>query len=53
MKLQAVMNRTAAKEGTDLLDIMRITLDRNCGPVSRDQLESADPQYLIIGALER
>ncbi|NKE57907.1 prevent-host-death protein [Lentzea sp. PSKA42] len=44
MKLQSVMNRGAAKEGTDLLDIARITLDRACGPTSRDQLESADSQ---------
>jgi len=43
MKLQALMNRGSAKEGTDLLDIVRITLDRNCGPASRDQLETADP----------
>ncbi|MDI5974752.1 hypothetical protein [Amycolatopsis magusensis] len=42
MKLQSVMNRGAAKEGTDLLDIVRVTLDRTCGPTSRDQLESAD-----------
>ncbi|MFC4853211.1 hypothetical protein [Actinophytocola glycyrrhizae] len=44
MKLQSIMNRGAAKEGTDLLDIIRLTLDRACGPVSRDQLEAADPQ---------
>jgi Nucleotidyl transferase AbiEii toxin, Type IV TA system len=44
MKLQAVMDRGAAKEGTDLLDIVRITLDRTCGPTSRDQLESDDAQ---------
>jgi hypothetical protein len=44
MKLQSIMNRGSAKEGTDLLDIVRITLDRTCGPVSRDQLEMADPQ---------
>lgn len=44
MKLQSIMNRGSAKEGTDLLDIVRITLDRNCGPRSRDQLEIADPQ---------
>jgi hypothetical protein len=41
MKLQSIMNRGSAKEGTDLLDIVRITLDRDCGPVSRDQLETA------------
>jgi hypothetical protein len=44
MKLQSIMNRGSAKEGTDLLDIIRITLDQNCGPVSRDQLEAAEPQ---------
>jgi len=44
MKLQAVMNRGAAKEGTDLLDIIRLTLDAQCGPASRDQLERADAQ---------
>jgi len=38
------MDRGAAKAGTDLLDIVRITLDRTCGSVSRDQLESADAQ---------
>ncbi|WP_155984703.1 prevent-host-death protein [Saccharomonospora piscinae] len=44
MKLQSVMNRGSAKEGTDLLDIVRLTLDPTCGPRSRDQLESADAQ---------
>lgn len=44
MKLQSIMNRGSAKEGTDLLDIVRLTLDQRCGPVSRDQLETADPQ---------
>jgi hypothetical protein len=44
MKLQAIMNRGAAKEGTDLLDILRLTLDTECGPLSRDQLEHADDQ---------
>lgn len=44
MKLQSIMNRGSVKEGTDLLDIARITLDRGCGPVSRDQLGEADPQ---------
>ncbi|WP_410620607.1 nucleotidyl transferase AbiEii/AbiGii toxin family protein [Amycolatopsis sp. cmx-8-4] len=42
MKLQSIMDRGAAKAGTDLLDVVRITLDRTCGPASRDQLESAD-----------
>ncbi|MGH3586740.1 MAG: hypothetical protein ACRDQ0_10495 [Pseudonocardia sp.] len=42
MKLQSIMNRGAAKEGTDLLDIVRLTLDRTCGPTSREQLAAAD-----------
>lgn len=44
MKLQSIMNRGSAKEGTDLLDIVRITLDMGCGPTSRDQLEAAGTQ---------
>ena len=44
MKLQAIMNRGSAKEATDLLDIIRLTLDARCGPLSRDQLEHADEQ---------
>ena len=43
MKLQAVLLRSAAKEGTDLLDIVTILLD----PVARDsalaQLAGCDP----------
>ena len=42
MKLQSVMNRPAAKEGTDLLDIVRLVLDINTGPVARAQLDAAD-----------
>ncbi len=44
MKLQSIMNRGAAKEGTDLLDTIRLSLDQECGPTSRDQLERAGPQ---------
>lgn len=44
MKLQAVMNRPAAKEGTDLLDIVRLVLDRTAGPVALDQLALSDNQ---------
>jgi hypothetical protein len=44
MKLQSIMNRGEAKEGTDLLDIVRLTLDRRCGPTSRGQLGAADRQ---------
>jgi hypothetical protein len=44
MKLQSIMNRSAAKEGTDLLDIIRLTLDSTAGPVARAQLAGANPQ---------
>jgi hypothetical protein len=42
-KLQSIMNRGSAKEATDLLDIVSITLDERAGPVSREQLRRADP----------
>jgi hypothetical protein len=38
MKLQAVMNRVNGKEGTDLLDIVRLTLDPRCGALVSDQI---------------
>lgn len=44
MKLQSIMNRGATKEGTDLLDIVRLSLDPTAGPVLRSQLEAADPR---------
>lgn len=44
MKMQAVMNRPAAKEATDLLDIVRLMLDPVAGPASRQQLADTDPQ---------
>ncbi|MFG2087494.1 MULTISPECIES: hypothetical protein [unclassified Spirillospora] len=44
MKLQAVMNRPSIKEGTDLLDIVRLTLDSQAGPITRAQLGSTEPQ---------
>ncbi|WP_216094034.1 hypothetical protein [Jiangella alba] len=44
MKLQAVMNRPAAKEGTDLLDIVRLVLDPITGPAALDQLATGDDQ---------
>lgn len=44
MKLQAVMNRPTAKEGTDLLDIVRLVLDQECGPAAFAQLQGADRQ---------
>lgn len=44
MKLQSLMNRGAAKEGTDLLDITRLSLDPVTGPLVRTQLAEADAQ---------
>jgi hypothetical protein len=44
MKLQSVMNRSVAKERTDLLDIVRLALDRRSGPAARAQLNEAGPQ---------
>ncbi|MGH3276607.1 MAG: hypothetical protein ACRDNZ_20050 [Streptosporangiaceae bacterium] len=44
MKLQSVMNRPVAKERTDLLDIVRLTLDRRSGPAARAQLREAEAQ---------
>lgn len=44
MKLQAVMNRSRAKEGTDLLDIVRLCLDPVTGPVVLTQLASSEWQ---------
>jgi hypothetical protein len=38
MKLQAVMNRSAEKQGTDLLDIVRLTLDPQTRPVALAQI---------------
>jgi hypothetical protein len=43
MKIQAVMNRSVDKQGTDLLDITRLTLDRATGPVALDQIGHVDP----------
>jgi hypothetical protein len=51
MKLQSIMNRGAAKEATDLLDIIRLTLDQQCGAASRIQLEHADEQLRADGLL--
>jgi hypothetical protein len=44
MKLQSIMNRSADKERTDLLDIIRLTLDRDAGPSALAQLHQAAPQ---------
>lgn len=44
MKLQSIMNRGSEKEGTDLLDIIRLCLDPAAGPILRAQLTKADAQ---------
>ena len=44
MKLQSAMNRGAAKEGTDLLDIVRLTTDRATAASVIDGLRTADVQ---------
>jgi hypothetical protein len=44
MKLQSVMNRTVNKERTDLLDMVRLTLDHIAGATARAQLAEADTQ---------
>ncbi|MFG2018407.1 hypothetical protein [Actinomadura geliboluensis] len=51
MKLQAIMNRPAAKEGTDLLDIVRLTLDSVTGPPARTQLREAGARIRQDAAL--
>lgn len=38
MKLQSVMNRTNGKDGTDLLDIINLTLDPQCGELVTTQI---------------
>jgi hypothetical protein len=47
MKLQAAMNRPSAKEGTDLLDIIRICFDPTAGTAVRVQLSNADKQLRV------
>lgn len=44
MKLQSLMDRGAAKEASDLLDILRLTLDRTTGAQARQQLSSTAAQ---------
>lgn len=51
MKLQSIMNRGRAKEGTDLLDIIRLSLDDKTGPVARSQLWAADARLREDAAL--
>lgn len=40
MKLQAVMNRSADKQGTDLLDILRLVFDESTRPAALTQIAS-------------
>lgn len=40
MKLQSVMNREALKQGTDLLDIVRLTLDPVAGRIALSQIRA-------------
>jgi len=42
MKLQAVMNRSVDKQSTDLLDIMRLTVDEVTRPAALSQIGSVD-----------
>lgn len=42
MKLQAVMNRGLEKQGTDLLDIIRLTFDEGTGPAVVRQISEVD-----------
>lgn len=44
MKLQAVMNRAAAKQGTDLQDVVRLALDPAVRDRLLDQIEGCDRQ---------
>lgn len=43
MKLQAVMNRSVDKQGTDLLDILRLTFDEATRLVALTQIGGVDP----------
>lgn len=43
MKLQAVMNRSTDKQGTDLLDIVRLSLDPLTRPPALAQIGQVDP----------
>ena len=42
MKLQAVMNRSVTKQGTDLQDILRLTFDDQTRPVALAQIGAVD-----------
>jgi hypothetical protein len=49
--LQALPNRTSQKEATDVVDIVRLTLDQHTGPVVREQLRLADGQIRADAAM--
>lgn len=42
MKIQAVMNRSVDKQGTDLRDIVRLTLDPETRPTALNQIGAVD-----------
>lgn len=42
MKLQAVMNRSTNKQGTDLQDVVRLVLDRSAGPTALEQIGTCE-----------
>jgi hypothetical protein len=44
MKLQSTIDRGEEKEGTDLLDAVRLVFDRHAGPIARSQIIQADEQ---------
>lgn len=47
MKLQAVMNRPAGKQGTDLLDIVRLTYDPSTRPAALAQISSVSDAMAV------
>ncbi len=51
MKLQAVLLRSTAKEGTDLLDIVTIVLDPSARDAALQQLAECDPVIAADSAL--
>lgn len=42
MKLQSLPDRSSVKEGSDLFDIVRLTLDTQAGSAAREQLREAE-----------
>jgi hypothetical protein len=51
MKLQAIMNRSTAKQGTDLQDIARLILDEQARSAALAQLGNCDPSVATDIAL--